>query len=577
MKKVVAILLALLMCCTIFPFAAFAEDADVDVDSEIEASAEDTVAAWEANYGILLKTLMNGTNYAHYKYVLDNDKEIQQLMDVYTAFGLYDNAWKNYFTKEANIDTCKQILMAMIEKYSVEMGNSYVDAIVDGLETAKDAAEFVEKLNGYLNEYSDVLSFVESAEWSTIFSVVDALIKIGNAWADIRDGLIEAYSQIMSVQLANGYYIEMLQYVANNTPYEPMKTAALALIEEATTAVEEQIAYFLQEATEDLQNQGINALVNLAVNSNVYTATAKKIFNGAASVADVLWNTSDQYALFDALVASVYAENAITDYTALSYSHYVDSFDASRTMFATYALISVRMFGEQSLYNLLEAQAGGIINKIKSKVYNTSCTEYTANMAALTLTEEALFNTAVADMAPVEAVAYIYCPVNVLVYDDSTLLFRVKDGEESVYTSSFGMAKASYCEYNKEYIKVAFLKDADYKIVMIGTDDGYVTFVKDVMEDGVLNDYSFTEVAVTPNTKITVSGKKYIVSRDNTNLEVDLNDEFVQPEGKEVTWETVTEATKEVVKEETNNFFAKIKAFFQNFFAKLKELFTIKK
>ncbi len=576
MKKAVSILLAVLMCFSVLPIAVFAEDA-ANEETEIEATAEETVNAWEANYAILLDTLMNGENYAHYKYVVDNSKKIQQTMDVYTAFGLYDNAWKNYFTQEANVDTCKKILMAMIEEYSYEMGFSYVDAIIDGLKVAKDAGEFVEKLNGYVEKYSDVLNFVESQEWSTVFGVVNTLIKLGNAWQDIRAGLIEAYSQIMSVQLANGYYIEMLQYVADNTSYKPMQTAALALIKEATTAVEEQIAFFLQEATQDLQNQGINALLDLAVNSNVYTATAKSVWNVSASVADVLWNTSDQYSLFDSLVASYYAETAINDYAAAAYDDTAENYDPARTMFATYALISVRTFGENSLYNLLDAQSGGFINKIKSKVYNTSCTEYTANIAALSLMNSALFETKPANMLPVEAVAYVYCPVNVLVYDGDAFLFSVLDNTEADTASAYGIGKGAYCEYNKEYIKVLFLKDADYTIVMNATDDGYVTFVKEIMENGVVNDYSFTEQPVTPNTKITINGTSYVVEDSDTSVTLQLNDEFVQPQGKEVTWKTVTEATKDVVKEETNNFFAKIKAFFENLFAKLKEIFTIKK
>ncbi len=576
MKKVISIFLAVLMCCSVFPIAAFAEDtADDTVAEEVSDSAGEMVAAWEANYAILLDTLMDNESYAHYKYVVDNNEDIQTTMAVYTAFGLYDSAWKNYFTQEVNTDTCEQILMAMIEEYSYEMGNSYVDSIVEALEVASDAADFIEKLNGYVDEYSDILSFVESSEWSTIFSVVNALIEIGQTWQTIRAGLIEAYSQIMSVQLANGYYIEMLEYVKDNTTYEPMQTAAENLIEEATEAIEDQIAVFLEYATSDITNNAIDYLIDLALNTNVYTATAQKVWSISTSVADVLWNTSDQYALYDALIASYYAETAINDYTALAFDTAAEDYDASRTTFATYALISVRTFGEESLYNLLEAQSGGIINKIKSKVYNTSCTEYTANMAALALTEEALFNTSVADMAPVEAVAYIYCPVNVLVYDGSTLLYRVKDGEESTFTSTLGMYASSYCEYNDEYIKVVFLNSADNKLVLIGTDDGYVTFVKDVVEDGVVNDYSFTEYAITTGTKIVIEGTTYTVTENDVTTEYELSDEFVQPEGKEVTWETVVDATTEVVVEETTSFFAKIKAFFQNLIAQLKALFSI--
>ena len=564
------------MCFSIVT-VAFAEDANVpETRDAIDENAKEVLDAWFENYWVLLDTLQNGENYAHYKYVVDNNKEIQDTMAVYTAFGLYDAAWKNYFSKEVNIDTCKQILMAMIEEYAYEMGISYVDYVIEGLEVAEDVASFLEKLNGFLDDHSDVLSFVESAEWSTTFQVVNILIEAGHAWQDIREGLIEAYSQIMSVQLANGYYVEMLQYVADHTEYEPMKTAALQLIEEATTAIEEQIAFFLNEATQDLQNQGIDMLLNLAAESNVYTATAKKVFNIGGSVADVLWNTSDQYVLFDALIASYHAENAILEYAFQAYDSTREDFDAARAMFGTYATISVRSFGEQSLYNLLEAQNGGIINKIKSKLFDYSCTEYTANMAALDMMVKALFETPVENMNPVEAVVRVYCPVNVLVYDNDTLLFRVKDGEESSYSSAYGMAKSAYCEYNKEYVKVLFLADEDYKVNMIGVADGFVTFVKQIIENGVMNDYSFTEVAVTPTTKITVEGLKYTVNKDGVDESFDLNDEFVMPEAKEVTWETVTEATKEVVEEETKTLLQKIKDFFNNLIAKLRALFGIK-
>lgn len=576
MKKILSIFLAIIMCFSVVT-VAFAEDADVAEADALEINSQKVIDAWFANYWILLDNLQTAENFAHYKYVVDNSKDIQDKMAVYTAFGLYDAAWKNYFSKEVNIDTCKQILMAMIEEYSYEMGVSYVDYIIEGLEVADDVAGFMETLNGFLDDHSEVLSFVESAEWSTTFQVVNILIEAGHAWQDIRAGLIQAYSQIMSVQLANGYYVEMLQYVADTTEYEPMRTAALQLIEEATTAVEEQIAYFLDEATQDLENKGIDLLLNLAAESNIYTATAKKVFNIGTSVADVLWNTSDQYVLFDALIASYYAENAITEYAIKAYDAAAENYDPARAMFGTYATISVRSFGEQSLYKLLEAQNGGIINKIKSKLYDYSCTEYTANMAALDMMVKALFNTDVEDMAPVESIVRIYCPVNTLVYNGDTLLFRVKDGEESTYASPYGMATSAYCIYNKEYVKVLFLRDADYKVTMIGVADGFVTFVKQILDaNNKVEDYSFTEVAVTPTTKITVDGLKYTVNKDGVDEEFDLNDVFVMPEAKEVTWHTVTEATKEVVEEETKTLIEKIRDFFNNLLAKLRAFFGIK-
>ena len=118
MKKILAVLLAAIMLLSVMPFA-FAEDTN---------EADATVAEWKTNNAVLVEKLFDELTYAHYQYVIDNNKTIKQKMDVMTAFGLYDDAWINYATKNVNVDTCKTILLSLIEAYQADFGKDYVEA-----------------------------------------------------------------------------------------------------------------------------------------------------------------------------------------------------------------------------------------------------------------------------------------------------------------------------------------------------------------------------------------------------------------------------------------------------------------
>lgn len=560
MKKALALVLSVLMIVAVLPFAAYAEE---------PTEAERRVAAWDANYDLLLDKLTDNTGYANFQYVVDNDKEIANLMGVYTAFGMYDSAWANAATGNVDKAICKEVLVAMLEKYSYDMGTSYVDIAVDALKAAKDVGEFMEKLN----EYFSIFDFVESSTWSEAFTIVNYVIQAGRAWQDVRADLIKAYERVMTVQMANKYYIDMLTYVAANSEYAPMVNAANELIGEIETSVNEQIAAMVAEALQGQAAAAADTLITMAMNTNAYTAVALKIYQTGTSIANKLWNTNEQYGLYSALKASFFAEAAINEWTKAALA----GDDADCSLFAVSALISTREFGETTLYKLMVAKSGGIIGKIKSKLYNYCFTEYTANLAALDITRDAFYATSVEEIGKISAVDYIYCPVNVLVYDNGSLLMRVKDGAESeTGVTPYGFGASTYSEYNKEYIKVLALAD-DYDVNLIGTKDGYVTFVKDVKADNEAGyeDYSFTEVRCAEGSKIAISGLTYSVTINGETTEAELNDVFVIPEGKTVTVKDVVDATVEVGKDEVNNFAAKIKAFFQKIIDAIKNLFKI--
>lgn len=593
MKKFISLLLAVIMCASVLPLSVMAEETKtVYANKVFEENTDERFAAWNENYEVMLATLLDETHYAHIKYVIDNNEDIQKEMAVYTAFGLYEDAWKNYFTQSVNVDTCEKILMIMIEEYYYDMGTSYVDYVREALGYADDAMDTIEDIAGvaedideFLGEFTTIfadfaefLDFTETEEWTTTGTVIDYLIKAGNQWGEIRADLIDAYSQIIAVQRANAYYLEMLQYVAENTTYEPMQKAAENLFHRAITDVQDQMGYLAFAAIDDQIDTLCHGLITYALNSNVYTSTMLEIYGTVVDIADFLFNVKDMYPAYDNLIAAYYAEEAIDAFATESLDATAEDFDAGRAIFAMYSLLSTRVYGEEAIYHLLEVKSEGLINKIQSVVYDYTCAEYAANLAALDLMQIALFETAPEDMNKIESIVHVYCPVNVLVWDvdETTLLYRIKDGEETVFVSEYGMGKGSYNAYDDEYVKVAFMYDVDCKVVLVGVDDGYVTFVKKFIdENGVLQDYSFTEEALTPTTKIVIKDLGYSVTKDGITTYKDLNDDFLVPDGKEVTWDTVTDATKDVVENETKSLLQKIKEFFANLIASIKKLFGI--
>ena len=560
MKKVLAIVLAAIMLLSVMPFA-FAEE---------PTEADATVAEWKSNDAILLTKLLDELTYSHYKYVIDNNKSIRDKMNALTAFGFAENAWLNYVTKEANVDTCKAILLSLIEAYEVDLGHDYLADIEKALDGASTAMEVIEKANQIFNN-ENLGNIISSDTWGSIGSAIGTAITVLDTVQEMKAAVVKAYAEILSVQMANAYYIELLDYIiADETlDYAPLKTAAAELKYEATTAINEQLAALADAALQSQADEVTGLIINAVADTNVYTAAAKKIYGIGVKVADVLWNASDLYALYDNLIATFYAENSVDGFTTEALA----GADSEKTIFAVNALLSTRNFGEQSMYNLLEAEAEGVIGRIKKQLGVVAVSQYVADMAELDLMRNVFFVDAYAKGTAFGKIAKVYCPVNVVAYEGNTAVINAEDGKESVKANDYGAAIVRYNAYCKDYVKVMFLAETVSKVNVIGTDDGYVTYLEYVVENGAVNDYSITELQIGAGDKIAIADKLYAGTVNGLEVSGALNDDFVLPEGKEVTAKDVVDATVEVGKQEAKSFIEKIKAFFENLFASLKNLF----
>lgn len=565
--KIFSVLLAVIMSLAVLPFTAFAEEAPV---AEV---SEDRLGAWKDNYQFLIDTVLDDTNYTSFNYVDINKKALKNEMNAYTAFALYDNAWKNYATHDVSIENARKILLALIEQADAGINADYIDKIVKILETADDVAGVVEKVDDILNS-----GITDSTGWSDTLKALNAAVKVANIAKDAKDQVIKAYAEILSVRQANIAYIDFLTYIAENAKgrNDVLATAAQQLVDSLNEDLNDQI----KKVTEALAIQGafvtVEYLANIAMNSNVYTAAVLKVYGVSKKVVDVLWNTSDKAVFLDALMCAYDFQALTSDWTEAK----LNGEDADAAVYAFSVALAARDISEEALFNLKKADSDGVVGKIKNKLYGTVYNDIEVSKASLALIKEVMFAEDISGAKKVVAGLNIFCPVDVdITTKENAKLFALADGAEKTDVNDYGAFASVYSEYSKEYLKVAFLFD-NYRVKLTGTAEGYVTLVMNVLEaDGTINDWSFTDVKVEKGDTMVFDTKAveapfYTFAKKDGGIEkISFNDEFVESEQKEVTAKEVIDATVDVGKDEAKSFIEKIKEFFQNLFKNLFKFF----
>lgn len=558
--KIISVILAVVMALSVLPFAAFAAEDDAD-----------RVDSWKANYALLLEEVFDNAKFTSWNYVDQNRKAIDASDAALTAFALYDSAWINYFKNGSTADpeNAKKALLALTEKASYEFNDGYVDEIAKIIDTAEDVNDMIQKVNKYLN-----IEVFESAGWSKTFEYIGYIGKAINAYQDARDKFVKAYAEILSVQMANMYYVDMLQYIVDQNSYAPLTQAASDLIEEIQAGVAEALQKVFEEIATETANDALNTLAKAAMDTNAYTAAALKIYQVGTSVVDVLWNTSELHPLFDTIRTAYYYQSDIAAWAKDA----VNGEDAEKAIAAVSYALTAREFSEEALYKLKAAQDDGAIGKIQRKLYGTVYNDIEVNLAALDTMRNMFYNVEPADMKEVKRVLTIYCPVNVELLEGSKAIFTMTDGAESFVSNDKGVFRAIYSDFAKTYHKVAFLYDT-YRVRLVGTGDGYVTLIMDALKDGAIEDWSFTDRKVAADTKIVFdtdyAGTPYYVASD-ANGTVAFNDTFVASAQPDVTVKDVVTATTEVGKEEAKSFIDKIMDFFKSLFDKIFGIFNKK-
>ncbi len=514
-NKVLAVVLAVILSLSVCSVAALAADAP--------AYDEFTVA-----------NLLKNDNYTSYKYVQINENKMNQTMDVLTAFALYDQAWKNYATKEVNVADAEAILLGLIEKAEYNFDDGYVDEIISVLKTASDVNDFIQKVN----QYAKVEAFA-SEGWGTAFDVINGVIKVGNAYQEYRDKFIKAYAEALSVQRANAYYIDMLQYIANaeENGYTVLATAAENLIAKMEASVESVLADIAAEAAGDGTNMAFEYLAKLALNTNVYTATALKVYQIGTSVADVLWNTGDLYTLIDTVKTAYYFQADLANYTAAALA----GTDADKQLISLDMMLTARTISEQALYNYKLAENKGVITAIKNRLYNTVYNDTEMMLLAVDAMRDILFG----DTAPVVGALYVYGPASV--------------------AATTAAVKSAVSDYSGETLTALFLTDAAAAVTV--TAAGKVTVA---VVNAAGTKFASETAAAGDVFAVNTASDSYTFKGESKALAAELVEETVKPTVGDVVEATV-EVGKDTVKKSSfakaiSDFFAKIAAFFAKLF-----------
>jgi hypothetical protein len=563
-KKIFAIVLAAIMVLCALPFTAVADDEST--------TAEARVAGWDANFETVIEKLLTNEKSAHWQYVAENNKEISDTMITYTVFALYDDAWKNGFDHSVSIDNAEKILCSLIEKVDANIGDSKVAEIIKVLKTASDFNDLLQKVNGVI-KFSDTLN---SAEWNTAFKAIKTAIELGNLYEEQRDKVIEAYAQILSVQAANEYYKDFLRYLANNCTYNVVATAANNLVAHINDSVEDILKDEAGNSLAMVGSKFFEKAARLAMDSNAYTAVALKVYDVGTSVADALWNTSDQYVLMDELYTTFFAETSAKNYV---YNARANG-GAEMYEYAIGILLGLREAGSQALYDLKLAQNEGIVGKIRNQInYNVSFKQV-EEMAFLQLAKDVLFNKPVSAYKPVSTIVTVDTIANVFLNDMSLFnqagIFSDDNGYYSVYLNdNIGL-----------YVKTAFIVN-DLDIMVRAGEKTYATAVIEKIGEAGIYDFSFTNAIcgmdgdIIFNSDI-VNNRTYTSLVNDAVVTSELNHDFVYPPYNAVNLSTISNAVVSVVSNEAkgkvielkdliNSIINSIKTFFATLFAGFKK------
>lgn len=344
MKKLLAVFLAALMLLSVIPMTSFAADEKKDV---------------------VIDDILNGS-YGHLDYVKEKNY-FKTEIGVYTAFGLYSNAWDNFFTGSVDTDYAKTILLALIDRFEAEYNNETYEEILKVLQATESVAGLIEKVD----EYTEVLDLAASSEWASALGVLNAAIKIGNMANDTYEKYVEGYAVILSCQAASVYYGDLLQYLADNCTDKNVVKAAQELKENITASLEEARDTLIKELTEDVAKEGAEIGIQIAMDSYGVTAVIKTVYNTIGNLGNKLFSTQDKYQYMTSLAMISKIEEVLPAYTADAMT-LEDELGAD---FALNAMITIRETGEGMLLTLAKVKED---SKTEALLKNS-----TADIAAL--------------------------------------------------------------------------------------------------------------------------------------------------------------------------------------------------
>ena len=596
-KKVISVILAVIMAASCLSVAASAATAKDDINYDYY------VDGWEKNYQFFINQLLDDTAYTSWNYVNINEKAMTDTMGYWTAFALYDEAWRNGTFHHIDIEQAELLILALIERADFYGGFydatntdaedlqnrlcfEYVDKIKDAIGYAQDVEGFLHDVEGILKDWEEFSNVINSEEWGLAWKIIGEAKHILDLFTHYREEFIDLYARILSVQAANQYYIDLVKHIAANATNENLRKAANNVVGYMTASIYTAINEIVTRFADDTVVLTTKTLVDIALNSNVYTATAynwaMKIYDVIDSVADFLWNCDEVYPHLSQLYTSYQFQDLASDWAEGAY--YNAEQDPEKSYFTMDLLLTTRKVCEQALVDYKIADDGGAVGKIRNELHGTLYEDTAVSIAALDIMRSLMFDTDPANFKKVTDALYVYCPVSITLTDtEQHVLYTLNDGAEVLEHNDYGVFAAIHSDYNNDYLKLAFLyeNDVDKMVRLAGTGNGYVTLIhKQLLADNTVEDWSFTDVAVDAKTKIIFnmnndSIPQYTYSTAAGINIIDFNDVFQPSQYPEYTAKDVVNAGTDIADKEVKSIWDQIVEFFEKIGQWFRDLFGI--
>ena len=433
MKKVCAILLAVLMLLTVVPMAAFARVPNNDK---------------------IMDEILNG-DFEHMAYTKDNNYFKSGLI-AYSVF--HANTWGDQIkgdTMEAK--AAKTILLALIDKIEAELNNETYEKILSVLKGAKTGMELVEKVN----QVTGKLDFVASEGWGTAFTVLNNVVKWGSIANDEYEKYAEGYAVILSCQAASSYYGGLLDYIAENVEDENIANAAAELKEYITMSIDDANKLLMEQIADDVGQQAALTAIDVAMNTNTVTAAIRTGYGVITSIGDKLFNATDTCTYMSALAAVTRIEDVVPTYVSTE----ITSEDPLAVDFAKVALVSLREAGETLLSNLGKVTADSIVAKVFKNADQAQELSKAGALEALKLRAYKDIIVADGEYTTNEVIISVEPRKNATVYDaEGNEVAFLKNGKESSKIDENG---AFFCIYDgtlNVYAKVIVTFGENYEV-----------------------------------------------------------------------------------------------------------------
>ncbi len=462
-RKILAIFLAAIMMCSALPVLA------------------------SAHSSALLKTeLLDNDAYYHIDYVKENNY-FKKDINLYTAFGLYDGAWYNYFDKNVDIDYATSILLALIEKVEVEYQNEDFEKFVKVLEGASTAADVINKVN----EYTGILDFAESNEWSTSITVLNELIKVANYGNAMYEAFIKGYASILSARAASIYYSEFLQRIIDNCNNEAVVAAATKILADINNELEDSVKALVAELAKSATKDAVDTGVSIALSTNTVTGAIKSVYNFSNNLAEKLFKTSSKYGYMCSITEIYYIEDCVKPWVEEKVARNDTDALAMRS-FAINAMLTLRESGEALLAGLATTESSSI--QALSKTFDIEEIKVRTAVATAKLgVFRTLFNDNVDDNFAAVYTTTGDCDV-LIRHAGEVAGFIDGDTDVPVKSTTAGYIANVYNDALGSYVKVAVLAPTDKTVDVVAYNAATLTpaylQIDTVASDAVESEYA---------------------------------------------------------------------------------------